>query len=382
MPARRKYLVPKGLKPIKRRLATGEAKVYWYHRATGKRLQHDPESAEGHLEIARLDREAEGTKAVSEAAAGSYGDLWNAYIQSPEWRGLKPRTRSDYQAVRDWLGDAAKAQPVRAWNTSDIYKLRDKAARQRGRRFGNYVVQVLSLTIEWGRKRDRVGTNVAYDVDKIAKPKSERKVNRAWSNAEVEAFARAAPFQVLVPFSLALFCGMRQGDALMVTWSAIKDGEIEWTAGKNGEECVAAVSGVFGAIIEEARQRRGDAVQIAVTAYGSPWTASGFRASFFKLVRKLQLAGALRPGCTFHGLRHTIATIARDGGESESRVAAGIGDRSAAMAAIYGRDADRADARASVLGSIQKRFANIEWKTGLENGLSRPARKSAKVLKL
>jgi hypothetical protein len=55
MPARRKYLVPKGLKPVRRTLATGETRLYWYHRATGQRLQHDPETAEGLLEVRRLD---------------------------------------------------------------------------------------------------------------------------------------------------------------------------------------------------------------------------------------------------------------------------------------------------------------------------------------
>jgi hypothetical protein len=34
--------VPKGLKPVKRKLATGEVRTYWYHRATGKALAHDP----------------------------------------------------------------------------------------------------------------------------------------------------------------------------------------------------------------------------------------------------------------------------------------------------------------------------------------------------
>ena len=116
-------------------------------------------------------------------------------------------------------------------------------------------------------------------------------------------------------------------------------------------------------------------MQISVNAYGQPWTASGFRASFFKRVRKLEKEGVLKPGCTFHGLRHTIGTFARDGEESEFRIAAAIGDKTTAMAAIYGRDADRLKAQDAILGDLQKRFANIDWKTRLENApaASRPA---------
>ncbi|RYG16677.1 hypothetical protein EON82_24725, partial [bacterium] len=107
MPARRKYLVPKGLKPVRRRLATGELRLYWYHRATGKALKHDPVTAEGFVEVAALDARAKALEAASDHLAGSFTALWSAYVQSPEWRGLKPRTRSDYQKIRDWLGTAA-----------------------------------------------------------------------------------------------------------------------------------------------------------------------------------------------------------------------------------------------------------------------------------
>lgn len=354
--------MPRGLKRVQRKLATGELRVYWYHRATNMRLHADPETAEGLLEVARLDRIAQGDKAASGAATGSYASLWIKYTASPEWRALKPRTRSDYQAVRDWLGQAA-LQPIAALTTPGVYDLRDKAHRARGRRFANYVVQVLSLTLEWARKRGMCATNVAMGAEKVARPRGLRKVNRAWSPAEVEAFVGAAPAQLQVPFALALFAGMRQGDALRLTWAVYDGARLTWTASKNGEECCAPVAGPFKALLDEAKRARGAAVQIAVTSTGTPWSASGFRASFFKLVRALTEAGALRPGCTFHGLRHTIASGARDDGQSDARVAAGIGDRSSAMAAIYARDSDRAAAQTAVLEGSQKRFANLDWKT-------------------
>jgi integrase len=95
-------------------------------------------------------------------------------------------------------------------------------------------------------------------------------------------------------------------------------------------------------VLDAAKDQRGQApCRSPSTSTGTPWTQSGFRASFFKLLRTLRAAGAVQPGCTFHGLRHTIGASRRDDGESESRVAAAIGDRSPAMAQIYGRDADR-----------------------------------------
>ncbi|HEV2366028.1 MAG TPA: hypothetical protein VGS12_17725 [Caulobacteraceae bacterium] len=355
--------MPRGLKPVRRRLAGGEVKLYWYHRATGRALKADPVTAEGFAEIAALDERAKVGSALGAILEGSYAQLWEKYRAGPEWRALKPRTRSDYQAVRDWLGEAAKL-PIARLTSAKVWGLRDKAAAAKGRRFGNYVVQVLRLTLEWGRRRGLCADNPARAVKTMRKPANAPDVNRAWSATELEAFAADAPAQLLVPFALGLFAGMRQGDALAVTWSAYDGAALRWRASKNGEACVAPVTGIFKTILDAAKGARPPAVQIATTSRGDPWSQSGFRASFFKRLRNLRDGGQVERGCTFHGLRHTIASMARDGSESEFRIAAAIGDRSTAMAATYGRDADRAAAQNSVLEGVQKRFANADWKTG------------------
>lgn len=363
--------VPKGLKPVRRTLATGEVRLYWYHRATGKRLKADPRTAEGMLEVQGLDERAKAVSGALGAATGTISGLWLVYRKSPEWTGLKPRTRSDYQAVRDWLGPAADKAVLRGITTRQVIGLRDKAFAEKGRRFANYVVQVLRMLFGWGKLRGHLDSNPAASVPSIRRPVGARQVNRAWSAVEVSAFAAAAPRQLLVPFALGLFAGMRQGDAILLTWAAYDGLAIRWIAGKNGEACMAPATGPLKRILDGAKAVRGKTLQIAVTTTGSAWTQSGFRASFFKLVRKLTDAGHLQPGCTFHGLRHTLAAGARDAGESESRVAAAIGDRSPAMAQIYGRDADRQGAQMTILEAAQKRFANVDWKTPLENAAAR-----------
>lgn len=361
--------MPIGLKPVRARLADGTLKIYWYHRATGQRLEHDPETAEGLLEVAGLDKKA---AALPSAAPRTLAALWLEYrgdptrqsrdeCGSPEWRILKPRTKSDYQKVRDWLGDSANKVLVKDVTVQQVVKLRDKAFNQKGRRFSKYVVQVLSMLFGWGRLHGWPAVNPAADIPEIRRPTGQRKQNRAWSLDEVKAFAETAPFQLLVPFVLGLFAGMREGDALISTWGTYNGAMLHWFAGKNGEECFAPVEGHFKIILDEAKNRRGDCLQIAVTSRKTPWTESGFRASFFKHIRKLVEAGRMKPGCTFHGLRHTIGAGARNAGESDSRVAAAIGDKTTAMAAIYGRDADKSGAQVAVLGDTQKRFAAIDW---------------------
>lgn len=184
MPARRRHLdVPKGLKPVRRKLATGEVRLYWYHRATGRRLENDPRTAAGLLEVSALDERAKAASAAHSAATGTIAALWDIYRQSPEWRGLKPRTRSDYQAVRDWLGAGAEKARLRAVTTSQVIGLRDKAYEAKGRRFANYVVQVLRMLFGWGKIRGHLDGNPATGVPAIRKSVGAAKVNRAWSAA-------------------------------------------------------------------------------------------------------------------------------------------------------------------------------------------------------
>lgn len=370
--------MPKGLKPVKATLATGEKVTYWYHRATGKRLKHDPETAAGFAEIAALDAKAKAIQPVAGFKPGTFAALWLAYRgdpknptefpASPEWIALKPRTKSDYQKVRDWLGEGAEKAIVKTMASEEIIGLRDKAFRQRGLRFANYVVQVIRLVLTWGKTRKWLGdqSNPAIGVKLLKRPKGQKKLNRAWSAAEVAAFvANDCPFQLLVPFCLGLFAGMREGDALIVTRRAYNGVTLNWIAGKNDEVCTAPVTGAFKIVVDQAIAIKGNSVQLALNSRGKPWTESGFRASFFKRIAKLKAAGLLEPGATFHGLRHTIGTFARNQGESNYRVAAAIGDRTTAMADIYARDADRHSAAHEVLLDVQRSFSNYSPVTAL-----------------
>ncbi|MBO9710704.1 MAG: hypothetical protein J7521_21080 [Caulobacter sp.] len=345
--------------------------TYWYHRATGVRLTHDPTTTDGLLEVKRLDAKAQALEPIAGFVPGSLAALWRDYRGdparrdefpgSPEWRALKPRTRSDYQKVRDWLGPAAEKAIVKTITPKDIIKLRDRADLQHGRRFANYVVQVLRLVLSWSKPHGWLGdqANPAIGVKLLKKPKGERKLNRPWMPNEVAAFVDDdCPFHLLVPFCLGLFAGMREGDALRVTRRAYNGLTISWIASKNDEACVAPVTGAFKVVLDQAIKTKGNAVQLALNSRGRPWTESGFRASFFKRIARLKAAGRIDEGATFHGLRHTIGTFARNAGESNYRVAAAIGDRTTAMADIYGRDADRQHAAHQVLIDVQRAFSN------------------------
>lgn len=376
MERKRGRVVPKGVKPVWKKLADGTRKLYHYHRATGKRLAHDPWTAEGLMEIAALDKQAAALEAKVEVhAPRSFGLLWIEYRKS-EFPRLRLRTRKDYDLVRDWLGEAMFKVPVRSITTPQIYALRDKAGDQRGRRFGSYVVSVMRVALEWGRKRGWIDVNPASDVESIQKPSDARVVNRRWDIDEIEAFlGEDCPPQLRLPVCLGLFASMREGDALRVTTAAYDGESVRWRASKNQEPLQAPVSGMLKQLLDQRVSKSVPALQLCLNSRKQPWSESGFRASFFKRVRSLHEEGKVRHGLTFHGLRHTIGAIARESGNSEFDVSTAIGDRSTAMAAVYGRDAARTTAQIRVLRQTQEHFAHIVLETKMETAQKRAPRK-------
>jgi integrase len=84
-----------------------------------------------------------------------------------------------------------------------------------------------------------------------------------------------------------------------------------------------------------------DAIKLCANSRGRPWTESGFCASFFKKIRELEAEQLVQPGLTFHGLRHTVATILAEAGVSAEDIAAVLGQESSEMAEHHSKEANR-----------------------------------------
>ena len=170
-----------------------------------------------------------------------------------------------------------------------------------------------------------------------------------------------------------MYAGLREADACSVGRDAYDGARIKVVAAKNQEFLVIRVHFRLRTVLDEAaharftkRQRRGrrygglnpDPGTLAVTSRGRSWTTSGFRASFFKLIRKLQADGRIEPGLTFHGLRHTLGKLVMEAGGAKEDIGLILGDRSMAMATYYSREHDkvgRTDAIVRLLEAVDLR---------------------------
>jgi integrase len=330
------------VKGVKRVRAKG--RIYYYDRQTGKRITSAYGSPEFFEEISGLRSTADARKSLP----GTIGALIEAYRASPEFIGLAPRTRADYQKVFDYL-HAIESLPLIQIDEAAVMKFRDRAFAQRKRRFANYVVQVIRLLFGWGKARGFVQRPLG-ELALIRRPRSTPKANRAWTPDECAAVLGAATGGIRVGIALGMFGALREGDVVRFPWSGYDGSAIQWMQGKTGDEVWLPAHRELRAILDEANKAR-SAVTVVVNHIGVPYTGNGFRALFFRLIRRLGAEGKVGPGLTFHGLRHTAGKLLDEAGCDTRTIAAVLGQRSEVMARPYSNEGDR---RRRVVVAIKK----------------------------
>jgi integrase len=354
----------KGIKAVTVRKANGQVYRYYYHRASAKRIEAEFGTAAFVAEVAALEERARALAPRD----GSLKALIIAYRKSPEYGRLGSRTKADYEKVFDYLAPIGD-MPLMDLDSAGVYRLRDQAFRKHKRRFANYVVQVVRLLLGWGKPRGFAESNVAEGVKLIPRPKSMPRANRPWTDEEREAVLNYAPIELRAMIALGMFAGLREGDACSIPKAGWTGGQIECIASKNGEAIWLPVHFRLDAILHELAASRTrklaarvghrkvvpiDPPTLAVTSKGQPWTEAGFRASFFKLLRKLEAKGLIRPGLTFHGLRHTMGKLVIEAGGSKEDVKMILGDRSDAMGEFYSREFEKKDRVGSTMALLER----------------------------
>jgi hypothetical protein len=256
----------KGFKIFKGRHQNG--KYYCYHRKTGERidLEKYPVGSAGFLaECARINALVE--KATPKP--GTLGLLIAAYRAHPAFTDLAPRTKSDYQAVFDYLRPIADT-PLIKFDKPLVVRIRDKAAQDKGRKFGNDVKARFSGIFGWGSERGYIATNPAAGIKDIRRRKDAPDANRPWADEEREAVLGAVPPHMKPAIALMMFTALGPKDALTLPRSFYKAGEIATRRSKTGEPVFWDCPAPLAAILADAPTH--DAVTLCANSDGKPWS--------------------------------------------------------------------------------------------------------------
>jgi len=319
------------VKGVKRYQAKG--RWYAYHRKTGVRLKSEFGTGEFFAELAMLERELKGAT----ARPGTLGLLFAAYRSAPAFLGLAASTRQGYGRMINLL-QPLNDMPLVELTPQFIAGLRDRMAEKHGRRLANYVMAVGSVACEHGKEQGIVKDNPVRGVKRLKRARGAPQANRPWTEAERRVVLVEAPVQVKVPVALAMSTGLRKGDVLALTKNAIRDGQIWRRTSKTGHEVSIPIHPDLADLLAAAPKH--DAVTIAATTSGTPWTSSGFNSTFIKAVARLRQNGRVGDGLTFHGLRHTVGTLLVEAGADIDTVRRWLGQKTLAMAVHYSETAD------------------------------------------
>jgi integrase len=328
---------------IKRYHAKG--RWYAYHRKTSTRLKSEFGTGEFFAELAALERKLRVTK----AQPGTLGMLFAAYRASVAFKDLAASTRDGYGRMMNILRPL-DAMPLVELTPQFIAGLRDRMAEAHGRRIANYVMAVVSVACEHGKEKGFLKDNPVRGVKRMRRARGTPAANRPWTEAERRIVLEQAPVQLRVPVALAMFTGLRKGDILALTRAAIRNGKIWRRTNKTGQEVSIPVHPDLAQLLAAAPNH--DAVTIAATTNGTPWTASGFNSTFIKAIAKLQEKGLVGDGLTFHGLRHTVGTLLIEAGADIDTVRRWLGQKTLAMAIHYSETADTSAKMQSLIGTL------------------------------
>jgi site-specific recombinase XerD len=343
------------VKGIKRYFEPKTGRTYCYHRATGVRVSEEFGSAAFFKRLADLDSRSPTAGQAREAKAGSLRALIIAYKADEAFTGLAPRTKSDYEKTFAWY-EPVWDQPLELFSHEEIVRLIDKWKRARGRRFVNMCITTLRLLFAFARYRCLIAKNPMLEVGSLRRQKRAEQWNRPWTNAERtaawERTARPRWAHLRLPMALALFAGLREGDMVALPKSAVLASQVSHKTAKRGVWIDLSVQPELARAIAEAAPH--DAPTLCANSRGRSWTESGFRASWNHMIAELEAEGLIEDGCTFHGLRHSLAhTIAEhEDGFDDTDIASVLGQRTAGSAKAYTQRANRARRAKAVLAKV------------------------------
>lgn len=315
-----------------------EAKGKWYaywRRKGAPRVAIDPDLSGAALaaEVARLEKKYLAPKAKVGTLRGLIADY---KANSNHWRSLRDRTRKDYERVFTWLGPAVDLAVVE-FTAPEVALIRDRARDEHEPKFANQVVTTLKMVFRHGVEYGIASGNPANGLSKATG--GRKRPNRPWYAREVVAAIDAAPVGLGAALALAAYCGIREGDTCALTLSSVDGDWIRFIQGKTRRPHEAFISDDLRKVL--ASLPRHDAVTLVVSSKNTPWSEEGLKTAWDRLRADLVAHGAVRPGLTFHGLRHTGATILEEAGYEEAQTKHFLGHGPKTVSGHYGQSASR-----------------------------------------
>lgn len=305
----------KGINPVRKRLADGTIKTYWYAWKGGPPLRGE----NGTPEFIASYNEACARKVPT--ITGSLQSLIDYFQTTTEFtKDISERTRSDYKKLIKVIEQKFGDFPIAALSdarTRGVFKeWRDDLAL-RSLRQADYAWVVLARILSVGVDRGKIKDNPCAKGGRLY---ASSRIDNIWTLEQERKFLLSAPAHLHLPVLLALWTGQRQGDLLRLPWSAYDGTHIRLRPSKTitkrrprGVTVVIPVGAPLKAALDAAAKKKSSPL-ILTTLDGTAWQS--FSSYFGKVRRRAGVEGV-----TFNDLRGTAVTRLALQGCTEAEIA-------------------------------------------------------------
>jgi hypothetical protein len=300
-----------GINPVRRVLATGEVKMYYYHRATRQRLSGEPGSPEFIASIARA------VEKYRKRDSGTLAGLMREFEETKQWRKLAASTHSEYRRIFKFWEQTYGTCPLVALEDKefrrDVLKWHDQFSADKPREADNRVT-VLARVLSWAAKDGDLKVNV---LDGFERAYQGDRSEIIWLPEHVEAFIAVASPEMQLAMVLALHTGQRQGDIRTLPWSAYDGTHISLRQSKarRGQKqgrlikikCTKALKATLDGL-----QKRSPLILTTKTgrAFQKRYLADQWEATTKEAgLNNVSIEGVENIGLHFHDLRGTTVTM-------------------------------------------------------------------------
>jgi len=305
------------IKRVKKRLADGSIKYFYYHQKTGRRIKGEP----GTLEFQASYEEA-SKRAKEEAEL--FKHIIAEYFGSIAFRKLGDRTKRDYMGHRKHI--------EATWAQTPIAILADKRVKRMfmqwhadlvgkiGARQGDLVLATTSRILSYAVQASILEVNHVLGLDKAYKADRSDAI---WTIEDVTACMEVANRQMKLALILALHLGRRAGDLITLTWADYDGEHIAVTNRKGGRKikfkarCTQMLRETLDAAKRALSRIPHKDEPILTTVEGLPWVESHFSTKFSATKNHAGLTHL-----HFHDLRGTAITVLAENGCTNAEIAA------------------------------------------------------------
>ncbi|MGV8855209.1 MAG: tyrosine-type recombinase/integrase [Devosia sp.] len=342
--------------------------LYYYHRASGRRLNGSP----GSPEFVRDYSDAEHSQVHS--LKGTVVGLIRDYTLSPEFAKRAESTQKEYRRMLTKVEGQFGKMPLAVLEDprvrSDFLKWRAEIAESSGEREADNRLSVISAMLSWGIDNGRVFSNHVSGFKRLHKVDRSEKL---WLPEHVEAFMKVAPLEMQRALILALHTGQRQGDLLKLVWTNYEAGKISLRQSKGGQRVIVPCTQALRRMLDG--MERSEMV-ILKTKTGRRWTARYFKGQWEAASKAAGIVGL-----HFHDLRGTAVTMLAEAGCSVPEIASITGHSLKSVHGILERYLARTATLATTAMEKFENASSTDFANRLqttENGRVKTAAKSLK----